>query len=207
MSIPDPVTTGVVTAAALQAAKQGQDFIAAAAGRPGESIATILGDWARQRIVNAETIGNKAHFTLLNLGVEQKEVPFNVMQPLLEAARRFSRINQGRSSTAFILLCRNSSPSNSNSRSESWFASRRNSLMEISFCVRRSSRVLAVWVTAAPGGHTFMPTDGQSRQNERRTSIGVSPSHHHSGTRTATTYPLEESRWTVRRVNQKVHFR
>ena len=86
MSAPDPVTTGIVTAAALQAAKQGQDFIAAAAGRPGESIGTILGSWLQRRIKNAETIGNKAHLVLLDLGLKQKELPFNVVQPLLESA-------------------------------------------------------------------------------------------------------------------------
>lgn len=82
----DPVITGVVTAAALQVAKQGQDFIAAAAGRPGLSIGTILGEWAQRRVKNAEAIGNKAHLILLNLDLKPKEAPFNVIQPLLESA-------------------------------------------------------------------------------------------------------------------------
>ena len=86
MSIPDPVTTGIVTAAALQAAKQGQEFIAAAAGHPGESLGTILGNLGRRRMHNAEAVGNKAHLTLLNIGVRAQEVPLNILQPLLESA-------------------------------------------------------------------------------------------------------------------------
>jgi hypothetical protein len=86
MSNPDPVATGIVTAAALQVAKQGQDFIAAAAGRPGESLGAILGGWAHRRITNAETVGSKAHFILLNLNVRPKEPAFNVIFPLLESA-------------------------------------------------------------------------------------------------------------------------
>jgi|SRR5579863_7383478 len=86
MSIPDPITTGIVTAAALQAAKQGQEFIAAAAGHPGESLGTILGNLGRRRMQNAEAVGNKAHLTLLNIGVKAQEVPLNILQPLLESA-------------------------------------------------------------------------------------------------------------------------
>lgn len=41
MAIADPVTTGVVLAGTLQAAKQVQDFIAAVTGHPGETIGTI----------------------------------------------------------------------------------------------------------------------------------------------------------------------
>jgi hypothetical protein len=86
MSIPDPVTTGVVLAGALQIAKQGQEFIAAAHGHPGESIGTILGNAAQRRVHNAEAVANKAHLILLNIGETPQEVPLNVIQPLLEAA-------------------------------------------------------------------------------------------------------------------------
>jgi hypothetical protein len=86
MSIPDPVTTGVVTATALQLAKQAQDFIATASGHPGESLGEIFGDWSRRRMQNVMPVANKAHLILLNLGVEPKPVPLKVIQPLLEAA-------------------------------------------------------------------------------------------------------------------------
>jgi hypothetical protein len=86
MSIPDPVSTGIVTAGALQLAKQAQDFIAAASGHPGKSLGEILGDWSRRRIQNVEAVGNKARLILLNLGVEPKPVPLKVIQPLLDAA-------------------------------------------------------------------------------------------------------------------------
>jgi len=86
MSVPDPVTTGVVIASALQVAKQAQDFIAAAAGHPGESIGTILGNLGRRRFDNIEAVGNKAHLILLNIGLTPAEVPLSVLHPLLEAA-------------------------------------------------------------------------------------------------------------------------
>jgi hypothetical protein len=86
MSVPDPLTTGVVVASVLQVAKQGQDFIAAIAGRNGESIGTILGDITRRRIENVEAVGNKAHLTLLNIGMTPAPVPLNILQPLLEGA-------------------------------------------------------------------------------------------------------------------------
>lgn len=86
MSVPDPVTTGVVVAGVLQVAKQGQDFIAAIAGHKGESIGTILGDITRRRIENVEAVGDKAHLTLLNIGVTPTPVPLNILQPLLEGA-------------------------------------------------------------------------------------------------------------------------
>lgn len=86
MSVPDPVTTGVVVATVLGVANQTQNFIAAASGHPGESIGTILGNLGRRRIQNAEVVGNKAGLTLLNLGVQPKEVPLNILYPLLEGA-------------------------------------------------------------------------------------------------------------------------
>jgi hypothetical protein len=87
MSVPDPVTTGLVTATVLQVVKQGQDFIAAAAGYPGESLGTIVGKWAKRRLDNAATVGSKAHFILLNIGQVQKtDVELKVLQPLIEAA-------------------------------------------------------------------------------------------------------------------------
>ena len=86
MNVPDPVTTGVVTATALQAAKQAQDFISAAAGRPGESLGAILGGMVHRRLENVEAVGNKAHLILLNIGVKPAEVPLNVLQPALDGA-------------------------------------------------------------------------------------------------------------------------
>jgi len=86
MNIPDPVTTGVALAGALQIAKQGQVFIAAAFGHPGESIGTMLGNLGRRRVQNVEAIGNKAHLILLNIGVTPQEADLNVIQPLLEGA-------------------------------------------------------------------------------------------------------------------------
>lgn len=86
MSAPDPVTTGVALAAALQIAKQAQNFVAAAAGSPGESIGTILGNIAKRRLTNAEKVSNKAHLILLNIGQAPGEVPLNILQPALEAA-------------------------------------------------------------------------------------------------------------------------
>ena len=50
MATPDPgVTTGVVLAGTLQAAKQVQDFVAAVTGHPGETIGTILGNMFQRR--------------------------------------------------------------------------------------------------------------------------------------------------------------
>jgi hypothetical protein len=87
MSVPDVVTTGLVTAAALQVAKQGQDLIAAAAGYPGESLGTIIGKWTKRRFENAKSIGSKAHLILLNIGQVQKtDVPLKLLEPLIEAA-------------------------------------------------------------------------------------------------------------------------
>jgi len=87
MDIPDPVTTGLALAAALQLAKQGQDFIAAAAGHPGESLGTIVGNWTQRRVQNVEAVGNKAHLILLNIGIDQPApVAMNILQPLLETA-------------------------------------------------------------------------------------------------------------------------
>jgi hypothetical protein len=88
MNIPDPVVTGVTTATVLQAVKQGQDYIAAALGHPGESVGTILGNWTHRRIKNAETIGNKADLTLLNLNLLEPvaHIPFSTAFPILEAA-------------------------------------------------------------------------------------------------------------------------
>ncbi len=86
MSVPDPVTTGVMLAGALQVAKQAQDFIAAVAGRKGESIGTILGDIADRRRRNAESVSSKAYLTLLNVGFVPAAVPLKILQPALEAA-------------------------------------------------------------------------------------------------------------------------
>jgi hypothetical protein len=86
MSNPDPVTTGVVLAGALQIAKQAQDFIAAVAGHPGESIGTTVGNFTRRRFQNVEAVGNKAHLILLDLGVKPQEVPLTILQPLLDSA-------------------------------------------------------------------------------------------------------------------------
>jgi hypothetical protein len=86
MSDPDPITTGVVLAGALQAAKQAQDFLAAATGHPGESLGTIIGNVIHRRIENAERILSRAHLTLLNIGVTPKEIPLNILHPAIEGA-------------------------------------------------------------------------------------------------------------------------
>jgi hypothetical protein len=86
MSVPDPVTTLVMGAAALQVAKQAQDFVAAASGHPDESIGTILGNIANRRWKNAEAVTSKSHLILLEIGVPPGEIPFNVLQPGLEGA-------------------------------------------------------------------------------------------------------------------------
>jgi hypothetical protein len=86
VAVPDPVTTGLVTAGALQIAKQAQEFIAAAAGHPGESIATILGSMANRRLKNAEAVGSKSHLILLDIGIRPREIPLDIWQPALEAA-------------------------------------------------------------------------------------------------------------------------
>lgn len=86
MSVPDPVTTGVALAAALQVAKQAQEFIAAASGHPGENLGTILGKITHRRIENAEGVLSSAHLTLLNIGVTAKAIPLSILHPALEAA-------------------------------------------------------------------------------------------------------------------------
>ncbi len=86
MSTPDPVTTGLVVAGALQAAKQAQDFIAAVSGHAGETIGTILGNIANRRLKNVEAAISKSHLILLYIGVEPGEIPLNILQPALEAA-------------------------------------------------------------------------------------------------------------------------
>ena len=86
MGSPDPITTGLTVAAMLSAAKQVENFIAAVAGHPGESISTILGNMAHRRLKNAESVAEKAHFILLDIGAKPKEVPLDVLQPLLESA-------------------------------------------------------------------------------------------------------------------------
>jgi hypothetical protein len=86
MSISDPIEIGLVVAGVSQVTKQAEDFIAAIAGRPGESIGTILGDIMRRRINNAEVVASKAHLTLLNLELKPREVPLEIMHPILEAA-------------------------------------------------------------------------------------------------------------------------
>ncbi len=86
MSDADPITTGLVVAAALEAVKQTQDFIAALTGHPGESIATILGNMANRRLKNAETVFRKCQFICLDLGIKPGEVPLNILQPVLEGA-------------------------------------------------------------------------------------------------------------------------
>jgi hypothetical protein len=86
VAFPDPVTTGLVTAGALQIAKQAQEFLAAICGHPDETVGTMLGNIAKRRLKNAETVVGMSHLILLNIGATPKEVPLNVLQPLLESA-------------------------------------------------------------------------------------------------------------------------
>jgi hypothetical protein len=84
--VADPVTTGLVVAGALGAAKQARDFIAAVSGHPGETIGTMLGNVANRRLKNVEAVSGKSHLILLDIGVEPSEVPLNILQPILEGA-------------------------------------------------------------------------------------------------------------------------
>lgn len=91
MNVPDQVTTGITTGIAVttlsQAAKQGQDFISAVCGHPGESLGTIVGNWTKRRFENMYSIGHRSELILLDLGVSPKvDVPLKVMGPLVESA-------------------------------------------------------------------------------------------------------------------------
>jgi hypothetical protein len=84
MDHPESVITGAAALAVI--AKQGQDFIGAATGHPGESMGTIFGGWMRRRKENAERVASGAHLTLLNIGLKADEVPLRVLMPALEHA-------------------------------------------------------------------------------------------------------------------------
>jgi hypothetical protein len=86
MNIPDPVSTGITVVALSQAAKQGQDFIAAACGHPGDSLGTILGKWTKQRFDNMHAIGHRASLIMLDLGLSARsDIPLKNMVPIVEA--------------------------------------------------------------------------------------------------------------------------
>jgi hypothetical protein len=74
---------------ATTVAKYAEQFLAAATGHKGESFATILGEkvfeWKK---ANAEKVGEKAYFTLLNLGLTPQEIPLNILEPAMQAAAR-----------------------------------------------------------------------------------------------------------------------
>jgi hypothetical protein len=84
--MPDPVTGLTIGAAVGVAAKQAQDFLASVSGHPGESVGTILGTITKRRLDNVEAVGNRAHLTLLNIGVKAQAVPLPVLMPVLEGA-------------------------------------------------------------------------------------------------------------------------
>jgi hypothetical protein len=84
--VADPVTTGLVIAGTLGVAKRAEDFIAAVSGHAGESLGTILGTIANRRITNAEAVSGKAHLILLDIGEKPREIPLNILQPVLEGA-------------------------------------------------------------------------------------------------------------------------
>src|SRR5580658_6894241 len=86
MDLTNPLETGLAILGAAQLAKQGQDFIGAVSGRPGESVGMILGNLLNRRIQNVEAVGNKAHYVMLNLGLKAGEVELPVLQPILEGA-------------------------------------------------------------------------------------------------------------------------
>jgi len=83
MSILEPVTTTITLAAVL---KYGEQFLAAATGHKGESVATILGDMVYRRHQNAQTAMGNANLTLLNIGVKAGEIPFKILHGGLEGA-------------------------------------------------------------------------------------------------------------------------
>ena len=70
-------------------AKYAEQFIVAATGHKGESIATILGEkvfeWKKS---NAEKVGGKTYFTWLKLGITPKDIPLNILEPAMEGASR-----------------------------------------------------------------------------------------------------------------------
>ena len=82
----DPVTTGLVVAGTLGAAKRVEDFIAAISGHPGESLGTFLGNIANRRLKYAESVLSKSHLILLDIGEKPCEIPLNILQPVLEGA-------------------------------------------------------------------------------------------------------------------------
>ncbi len=89
--MPDPLVTGGALALAGSLiskidGKQVGDFIAAVSGHPGESVGTMLGNIARRRITNAESVTEKAHFILLNIGVKAQTLPTNVLHSILDGA-------------------------------------------------------------------------------------------------------------------------
>jgi hypothetical protein len=83
MSFLEPITTGITIATV---AKYGQEFLAAATGHKGDSVATILGDVFYRRRQNAETVTGNAYLTLLNIGVTPGQIPLKVLQTGLEGA-------------------------------------------------------------------------------------------------------------------------
>jgi len=86
MNPPDPLTGQFVAEGAKLVIKHAEQFIAAAIGNPGEELGTILGTAFNRRVKNLHEIGSKAHFTLLNIGVQPGPVPLKVIQPMIEGA-------------------------------------------------------------------------------------------------------------------------
>ena len=86
----DPITTSVVTTlatnAALQVAKQAQDFLSAVSGHKGESIGTIMGDLLKRRTENGEKVWSAAHLTLLNLNLHPDHIALPILQPAVEGS-------------------------------------------------------------------------------------------------------------------------
>jgi hypothetical protein len=86
MNAPDPASGQLIAEGIKATVKLAEEFIAAAMGHPGEELGTILGTAFNRRLKNLREIGSKAHFTLLNIGVEPAPVPLKIIQPMIEGA-------------------------------------------------------------------------------------------------------------------------
>jgi hypothetical protein len=81
-----PFAGGITASAILKYTEQ---FIAAASGHKGDSLATIIGEkWFERRKANAEKVSEKTYFTWLKLGITPKDIPLNILEPAMEGASR-----------------------------------------------------------------------------------------------------------------------
>jgi Abortive infection alpha len=86
MNPSDPITGQLVAESAKSLVKSAEQFITAAFGHAGEDLGTILGTAFHRRLKNLLDVGNKAHFTLLNIGLEPAPVPLKIIHKMIEGA-------------------------------------------------------------------------------------------------------------------------